>query len=100
MLGRDELVLHLLGALLRRRENLRETRAEILLTSLNARKARDRCLTVVLDYLNVRAELSEQRTDDAFRLLKQRAQHVLRFDLLILIPFGQFNAGLDRFLSS
>ena len=62
-------------------------------------KARDGRLAIVEHNLDICAQLAEQRTHNALRLFEHRAKNVLRFDLLILIPLGQFNAGLDGFLS-
>ena len=62
-------------------------------------KPRDRRFTIVLYDLNVGANLAEQRTDNALRLLEHGAQNVLRLDLLILIALREFNPRLDRFLS-
>ncbi len=70
-----------------------------MLSALNARKARDRRLQSFVDNLDVRAELAEQRTHDAFRLLEHRAEQMLRFNLLILISFGQLDGRLNRFLA-
>jgi hypothetical protein len=50
--------------------------------------------------LNVRSEFSEQRAHDAFRLVEHRAEQMFGLNLLILISFGQLNAGLNRFLAS
>ena len=100
MLGRDVLVLHLLGLLSARRKNFGKTRAEILLTTLNARKTRDCRFAVVLHNLDVRPQLTQQWTNDAFGLFEHRAKNVLRLDLLILISFGEFDPRLNRFLSS
>src|SRR6266498_3937424 len=100
MLGRDVLVLHLFGLLFRRCKYLGQARTEILLTALNARETCDRCLAIVEYYLQVRSEFAQQRTHGTFRLFKHRAENVLRLDLLILIPLGEFDSRLDGFLSS
>ena len=71
-----------------------------MLTTLDARKTRNRGLAIAEDNLDVRAELAEQWAHDSFRLLKHRAEHVLRLNLLILIPLGEFNSRLNGFLSS
>ena|SRR5438067_2461581 len=98
MFGRDELVLHLLGPLLRRCENLREPRTEILLAALNPGEAGDRRFAIVLDYLNIGAELTEQRSNNSFRLIEHDAEQVFRLDLLILIPLSKFDSRLNCFL--
>src|ERR1051326_7116496 len=67
MFGRDELVLHLLSSLLRHGENLRKPWTEILLAALHPRKAPDRRFAIVLDHLNIGAELTQQRSDDQDR---------------------------------
>ena len=59
MLSRDVLVLHLFGLLLRRCEYLCKTRTEILLTTLDTRKAPDGRLTIVEDNLYVRTQLAK-----------------------------------------
>src|SRR5437763_8431224 len=98
MFGRDELVLHLLSALLRRCENLREPWTEILLAALNAGEARHRRFAIVLDYLNIGAELTEQRSNNSFRLIEHGAEKVFRLDLLILISLSELDSGLNCFL--
>ena len=57
-------------------------------------------LAIVFDDLNVRAEFSEHRPHDPFRLIEHRTEKMLRLNLLILIALGEFNARLDCFLSS
>src|SRR5437667_9617977 len=99
MLGRDVLVLHLLSLLLRGGEYLGQARTEILLAALDSRKARDGRLAINEHNLDICAQLAEQRTHNSLRLFEHRAENVLRFDLLILIPLSQFNAGLDGFLA-
>ena len=69
MLGRDVLVLHLLGLLLRRCIKLRGAWAKILLPALNFRLARNLGLEIVQDDLQVDAELAQERAHDAFGLL-------------------------------
>ena len=98
MLGRDILVLHLIGLLLRSSKNLTKARTEILLSALHAGKSRDGRLTIVQHNLDVGADLTEQRTYGSFRLFEHRAEQMLRLDLLILVPLSQFDASLDRFL--
>src|SRR5205807_2580152 len=98
MLSRDVLILHLLGALLRGGEDLRQTRTEVLLSSLDFRKPADGRFAIVLHNLNVGAQLAQQRSHNAFRLFEHRAEKMLRFDLLILIALCEFNRGLDGFL--
>src|SRR5437660_9796995 len=100
MLSRDELVLHLFGAFLRGRENLRQPRTEVLLPALDPRKARDRGFAVILNDLDIGPQLSEQRPNDSLRLLEHRAKDMFRLDLLVLITLSQFNARLNRFLSA
>src|SRR5882724_9463697 len=100
MFSRDELVLHLLSAFLGSGKDLRESRTEILLAALHPRESRHGCLAIILDDLNIGAELAEQGTDNALRLIQHRAQNVFRLDLLILIALSQFDTGLNRFLSS
>src|ERR1041384_27253 len=100
MFGGDELVLHLLSALLGRCENLREPWTEILLAALHPGKARDRRFAIVLDYLNIGAELAEQRPNNSFRLIEHGAEKVLRLDLLILIPLSELDRRLNCFLSA
>ncbi len=70
-----------------------------MLPALYSRKTRDCRLAVIYYYLHVRAELAEQRPDDALRLFEHGTQNVLRLDLLILAPLGQLYAGLNSFLS-
>jgi len=67
---------------------------------LHTRKSCDRGLAVIFDDLNVRSEFSEQWTHDPLRLIEHRAEEMFRFNLLILIAFGQLDTGLNRFLSS
>jgi hypothetical protein len=67
---------------------------------LHSRKSRDGRFAIVLNDLNVRSEFSEQRAHDAFRLVEHRAEQMFGLNLLILISFGQLNAGLNRFLAS
>src|ERR1051326_377516 len=100
MLGRDILVLHFFSLLLRRREYLRQTGTEILLPSLHSWKPGYRRLAIVKHHLNVRAELSEQRTDNSLWLLKHRTENVLRLDLLILVALRQFYTSLDGLLAA
>ncbi len=99
MLGRDKLVLHLIGLLLRGRKHLAQARTEILLPALHARKTSDRCLRVVEHDRDVGAELAENRSDNTFGLLEHRDKQVLRLDLLVLVSFGQFDRRLNCFLS-
>jgi hypothetical protein len=70
------------------------------LAALHPRESGHGCLAIILDDLNIGAEFAEQWTHNALRLIQHRAQNVLWFDLLILIALGEFNAGLNRFLSS
>ena len=84
MLGRNKLVLHLIGLLLRRRENLTQTRTEILLTTLNARETSHCRLRVVEHDRDVRSELSEDRSNDTFGLFEHRDEQMLRLNLLVL----------------
>src|SRR2546421_10866159 len=98
MFGRDELVLHLLSTLLRRGENLREPWTEILLSALNPGEARDRRFAIVLDYLNIGSELTEERSNNSFRLIEHRAEKVFRLDLLMLISFSELDSRLNCFL--
>jgi len=93
-------VLHLVGLLLRSSEDLAQTRAEILLATLHARKTRDRRLRIVENDRDVCAELSENWSDDTFRLVEHRDQQVLGFDLLMLVSFSQLDGRLDCFLST
>src|SRR4030095_5406840 len=93
MLGRDELVLHPFGLLLRRCEKLTQTRTEVLLTTLNTRKARNSGLNIVKDDLNVNSKLSQDRTNRTFGLLKHGSEQVLWLDLLVLISLCEFNGG-------
>src|SRR6185369_6735058 len=99
MLSRDKLVLHLVRLLLRGRKYLAQTRTEILLTALHARKTRDSGLRVVEHDRNVGAELAENRPDNTFRLFEHRDEQMLRLDLLVLVSFGQFDRRLNCFLS-
>src|SRR6266566_1084815 len=100
MFSRDELVLHLLSAFLGRGKDLRQPGTEILLTALHARESRDGRFGIILNDLNIGAELTEQRTHNALRLIQHRTKNMLWLNLLILIALGEFNAGLDRFLPS
>src|ERR1700686_856470 len=100
MLSRDVLVLHLLRLFFRCGKYLRQARTEILLTTLDARKTRDRSRAIVEHNLNVRAELAGQRGPNSFRLFKHRAENVLGLDLLILISLSEFDSRLNGFLSS
>src|SRR5205807_7774514 len=98
MFGGDELVLHLLSAFLRCRKNLREPWTEILLAALHTGEARDRRFAIVLDYLNIGAQLTEQRPNNSFRLIEHGAEKVFRLDLLILIPLSELDRRLNCFL--
>src|SRR5438093_420501 len=100
MFSGDELVLHLLGALLGRGEDLREPWTEILLAALHTGEARDRRFAIVLDYLNISAELTEQRSNNSFRLIEHDAEQVFRLDLLILISLSELDSRLNCFLSA
>ena len=71
-----------------------------MLTTLDLGKTSDRCLAVVQHDLHVRTHLAEQRTHDAFSLLKHRAEKMLGLDLLILIAFSELDSRLNRFLST
>jgi hypothetical protein len=71
-----------------------------LLATLDARKTADCRFAVVLHNLDVRPQLTQQRTNDALGLFEHRAKNVLRLDLLILITFGELDARLNRFLSA
>src|SRR5258705_56040 len=57
-------------------------------------------VAIILNDLNIGAELTEQWTHNALRLIQHRAKNMLRLDLLILITLSEFNTGLDRFLPS
>ena len=48
----------------------------------------------------IRADLAEQRTYDALRLIEHRAENMLGFNLLVLSSFSQFNGRLNRFLAA
>ena len=98
MLGRNKLVLHLVRLLLRSGEHLAETRTEILLAALDARMARHGRLCVVKNDRNVRAQLTENWSNDTFGLLEHRNQQVLWFNLLVLISLSQLDGRLDCFL--
>src|SRR5256885_980579 len=100
MLSRDVLVLHLLRLLFGCVEYLSQTWAEVLLPSLDTRETPDRSLAIVEHDLNVGTKLAKQRAHNSFRLFEHCTEQMLRFDLLILITFSQFNSGLDRFLAS
>jgi hypothetical protein len=75
-------------------------RNEILLATLDAREKRNSRLTIVQNYRNIRPEMHQQRAYDAFGLLDHRTEKMLGLDLLILVAFGDFDAGLNGFLSS
>src|SRR5689334_3807825 len=98
MLGRDELVLHLVRLLLRRCEDLRHARTEVLLPALDARKARDRRLCVVKNDGDVRAELAENWSNNTLGLFEHHDEQMLRLNLLMLVALGQLDSGLNRFL--
>src|ERR1041385_4205417 len=100
MLGRDELVMHLIGLLLRRREYLAQGRAEVLLPALHSRKTRDSRLRVVENDGDVRTDFAENRSDDSFRLFEHRDEQMLRLNLLVLISFSKLDRGLNCFLPS
>src|SRR5215831_20099261 len=100
MFGRDELVLHLLSAFLRRSENLRESRTKILLTALHARETSNRGFAIILDDLNVGPEFAQQRTYNTLGLVEHRAKNMFRLDLLMLIALREFYPRLNRFLSA
>jgi hypothetical protein len=71
-----------------------------LLPALHAREARDGCLRVVKNYRDVGAQLAEYWSYDSLGLLEHGDQQVFRFDLLVLISFGQLDGRLDCFLSA
>jgi hypothetical protein len=98
VLGRDELVLHLVRLLLRRSKDLREPRAEILLPALDARKTSHGCLRVVENDSDIRAQLAEYWSNYTFGLLEHRDEQVLRLDLLVLVALGELDSGLNCFL--
>src|SRR5687767_13120305 len=98
MLGRDKLVLHLVGLLLRRREDLAQSWTEILLPALHAWKTRNRRLCIIENNRDVRAQLTEHWSNNAFRLFEHRDEQVLGFDLLVLVSFSKFDCCLDCFL--
>jgi hypothetical protein len=100
MLGRNKLVLHLVGLFLRGRKYLAQARAEILLTTLNTRKTSHRGLGVIKYYSDVSSELSEYWSNNTFRLFKHRDKQMLRLHLLVLVPFGKLDRGLNCFLPS
>jgi hypothetical protein len=85
MLGRNKFVLHLVCLLLGGSEDLAQTRTEILLAALHARKARDRRLHVVENDGDVCAELAEYWADNTFRLLEHRDEQMLGLNLLVLV---------------
>jgi hypothetical protein len=85
VLGRDELVLHLVRLLLRRGKDLRHARAEILLPALYAWKASHGRLRIVKNDGDVRAELAEYWSNNTFRLFEHRDEQMLRLNLLVLV---------------
>ena len=100
LVGDARAAAHLLGLLLRRLKDLIDARAEILLAALHLWEATDRRLHVVQDDLHVRAELAQNRADDAFGLFEHREQKVLRLDLLVLVALGHLDGGLNRLLAA
>jgi hypothetical protein len=79
---------------------LRGARAEVLLPALHLRQTPDRRLQVVQDDLDVRAELAEERADDAFGLFEHGEQEVFRLDLLVLVALGGLDGRLDGLLAA
>src|SRR5947199_8598829 len=98
MFSGDEFILHLLSALLRCCEKLRKPWTEILLAALHPGKTRDRRFAIILNYLNIGAELTEQRSNNSFRLIEHDAEKMFRLDLLILIPLSELDRRLNCFL--
>jgi hypothetical protein len=70
------------------------------LSALHAREARYGRLRVVEYDGHVRAELPKQRAHNSFFLLEHSHQQVLGLDLLVSVPFSQFDRRLNRFLRS
>ena len=70
-----------------------------MLATLHAWETRDRRLAIAQHYLNVCAEFAEQWAHNSFRLFEHRAEHVLGFDLLILVSLSKFDPCLNGFLS-
>src|SRR5689334_18694131 len=100
MLGRDELVLHLICLLLRRGKDLRQARAEVLLPALHTRKASHRGLRVIKNDRDIRAELAEYWSNNTLGLFEHRDEQMLRLHLLMLIALGELDSGLNCFLSA
>jgi hypothetical protein len=100
MLGRNKLVLHLVGLFLRGRKYLAQARAEILLTTLNTRKTSHRGLGVIKYYSDVSSELSEYWSNNPLGLFEHRDKQMLRLNLLVLISFRKFDRRLNCFLRS
>ena len=99
MLGRNKVVLHRFSLLLRDVKNLRKPRAEILLATLNTRKARDGCLNVVGHDRDIHGKLAQNRPHYSLRLLEHHGQQMLWLNLLVLISFSaSLNGSLNGFL--
>jgi hypothetical protein len=85
--------------LLRSREDLTQPGAEVLLSTLDSRKTRNDCLEFVKNNLQVDSKFSQNRSDNAFGLLKHCHQQMLWLDLLILTALSQLNRCLNRLLA-
>src|SRR5262245_27877908 len=100
VLGRDELVLHLVRLLLCHGEESRYARAEILLPAMHTWKASDSRLRVIKNDSDVRAELAENWSNNAFRLFEHHDEQMLRLNLLVLVALRHLDSGLNCFLSA
>ena len=71
-----------------------------MLATLDARKTGDCRLQSFIAQPDIRSQLSQHRTNDAFGLLEHRDKNVLRLDLLVLISLGELDCRLNCFLSA
>jgi hypothetical protein len=86
--------------LLRCGENLTETWTEVLLATLDPRKASNRCLDIIGHYGDVDRKLAQDRAHDTLRLFEHRSQQMFRLNLLILIFLRHLDSGLNGLLGS